>query len=143
MKHNCSIFHSHYKTEVSGATWSGKVAEQEEVPQEGDQAGPHRHHGLHHLLAAPLGHPDRSDQVSPLSSQSDVSSVPSHVLGNNLKAEIRREFKTVPDAARLRYYFQQTSRSRPGQHPRHRHPPVRLPPVQQLSHQPRAVRLPL
>ena len=75
--------------------------------------------------------------------ESDVSSVPSHVLGNNLKAEIRREFKTVPAAARLRYYFQQTSRSRPGQHPRHRHPPVRLPPVQQLSHQPRAVRLPV
>ena len=75
--------------------------------------------------------------------RSDVSSVLSHVLGNNLKAEIRREFKTVPAAARLRYYFQQTSRSRPGQHPRHRHPPVRLPPVQQLSHQPRAVRLPV
>ena len=63
MKHNCSIFHSHYKTEVSGATWSGKVAEQEEVPQEGDQAGVDRHHGLHHLLAASLGHPDSSDQV--------------------------------------------------------------------------------
>ena len=67
MKHNCSIFQSHYKTEVRGAAWSGEVAEQEEVPQEGDQAGADRHHGLHHLLAASLGHPDSSHQVSPAS----------------------------------------------------------------------------
>ena len=83
MKHNCSIFQSHYKTEIRGAAWSGEVPEQEEVPQEGDQAGPHRDHGLHHLLAAALGHSDSSDQVS---HNSDVSSLVllCHVLGNNL-----------------------------------------------------------
>ena len=61
-----NVLFSDHQAEVGGAQGTGEVAEQEEEPQEGDQAGPHRDHCLHHLLAPSLGHSDRPHQVSSL-----------------------------------------------------------------------------